>query len=164
MDKGAIRGYNTDKELKWMDWNLKEALTYYGQQGAPSDQTALTALLREIQQEHGGSIPAGLLPDVAAHYNIKESYLLAVIKRIPSLKLSAQKPVLELCAGPNCPKRANLAGFVEKTYGKNPELFTLRYTGCMRMCGKGPNLRWNGQIYHQADEKLIRRLVGQLEK
>ncbi len=142
-------------------WNWEEVLTYYRTQGAPSDQTALTALLRELQQAHGGSIPADTLPPIAEAYGIKESYLLAVIKRIPSLKLAAEKPVLELCAGPNCPKRANLAAFVEKTYGKNPESFTLRYTGCMRMCGKGPNLRWKGQVYHQADETLIRRLLAE---
>ena len=147
-----------------MNWNLEEALTYYGRQGAPGDQGALTALLREVQDEHGGKIPGELLPTIAEHYKIKESFLLAVIKRIPSLKLAAQKPILELCAGPNCPKRANLAGFVEKTYGKDPKAFTLRYTGCMRMCGKGPNLRWNGQVYNQADEKLIQKLVDSVAK
>ena len=140
-------------------WNLEEALAYYHTQGAPSDQTALTALLRELQEAHGDRIPADSLAPIAEAYGVKESYLLAVIKRIPSLKLAADKPVLELCAGPNCPKRADLAGFVEKTYGKNPEAFTLRYTGCMRMCGKGPNLRWNGQVYNGADEKLIRKLL-----
>ncbi len=142
-----------------MSWNLEEAIQYYGKQGAPGDQTALTELLREIQEESGGAIPGGLLQPIAAAYGIKESYLQAVIKRIPSLKLAAQKPLLELCAGPNCPKRANLAAFVEKTYGKNPQKFDLRYVGCMRQCGKGPNLRWNGQVYNQADEALIRKLV-----
>ena len=142
-----------------MNWNLEEALAYYKKQGAPSDQTALTALFREIQDEHGGVIPANLLPTVAEAYKIKESFLLAVIKRIPSLKLQNQKPCLELCAGPNCPKRADLAGFVEKTYGKAPERFTVKYVGCMRMCGKGPNLRWNGKVYNQATEALIRSLV-----
>lgn len=142
-------------------WNLEEALAYYRTQGAPSDQAALTALLREIQENHDGCVPADSLSPIAEAYAIKESYLLAVIKRIPSLKLAAEKPVLELCAGPNCPKRANLAAFVEKTYGQNPDSFTLRYTGCMRMCGKGPNLRWKGQIYNQADEALIRRLLAE---
>ena len=142
-----------------MNWNLEEALAYYQKQGAPGDQTALTALFREIQDEHGGVIPTNLLLTVAKVYNTKESFLLAIIKRIPSLKLQNQKPCLELCAGPNCPKRADLAGFVEKTYGKAPERFTVKYVGCMRMCGKGPNLRWNGKVYNQADEKLIRTLV-----
>lgn len=142
-----------------MVWELKEALDYYKAQGAPRDQSALTALLKEIQDEHGGAIPSCLLPQTAEALGIKESYLLAVIGRLPSLKLAEQKPVLELCAGPNCPKRADLAGFVEKTYGRNPKTFTLKYVGCMRQCGKGPNLRWNGVTYHQADEALIRRLV-----
>ena len=142
-----------------MNWNLEEALTYYGRQGAPGDQGALTALLREVQDEHGGKIPGELLPAIAEHYKIKESFLLAVIKRIPSLKLAAQKPILELCAGPNCPKRANLAGFVEKTYGKDPKAFTLRYTGCMRMCGKGPNIKFDGKLYHKATVELLRELL-----
>ena len=142
-----------------MNWNLEEAIQYYGRQGAPGDQTALTALLRELQEESGGAIPENLLHPIAEAYGIKESYLQAVIKRIPSLKLAAQKPLLELCAGPNCPKRANLAAFVEKTYGKNPKTFELRYVGCMRQCGKGPNLRWNGQVHNQADEALIRKLI-----
>lgn len=145
-----------------MNFNLDEAIQYYGKQGAPGDQTALTALLREVQDAYGGTIPEGLLPTIAEAYNIKPSFLQAVIRRIPSLKLAAQKPVLELCAGPNCPKRANLAGFVEKTYGKNPPKFELRYVGCMRQCGKGPNLRWNGQVHNQADEALIRKLVDSL--
>ena len=142
-----------------MAWELNEALAYYKSQGAPRDQSALTALLKEMQQEHDGAIPSYLLPQIAEVLGTKESYLLAVIKRLPSLKLAEQKPLLELCAGPNCPKRANLAGFVEKTYGKNPAAFTLKYVGCMRQCGKGPNLRWNGQVYNQADEATIRRLV-----
>ena len=138
---------------------MEEMLSYYKKQGAPHDQSALTALLKEIQEEHGGAIPSYLLPQVAEGLGTKESYLLAVIKRLPSLKLAEQKPLLELCAGPNCPKRANLAGFVEKTYGREPNAFTLKYVGCMRQCGKGPNLRWNGTVYNQADEALIRKLV-----
>ena len=142
-----------------MAWELNEALAYYKSQGAPRDQSALTALLKEMQQEHDGAIPSYLLPQIAEVLGTKESYLLAVIKRLPSLKLAEQKPVLELCAGPNCPKRADLAGFVEKTYGRNPETFTLKYVGCMRQCGKGPNLRWQGQVYNQASEELIRKLL-----
>ena len=71
-----------------MNWNLQEALAYYGRQGAPGDQTALTALLREVQEEHGGAIPGSLLSDIAEYYQIKESFLQAVIRRIPSLKLA----------------------------------------------------------------------------
>ena len=139
-------------------WNLEEAVSYYKKQGAPSDQSALVSLLREVQQENGGQIPMQALPEIADGLTVKESYLLAVVKRIPSLRL-ADRHCLELCAGPNCSKRGALAAFVEKTYGQKPEKFTLKFGPCTRMCGKGPNIKWDGQIYHQADEALIRRLV-----
>ena len=139
-------------------WNVEEAVAYYKQQGAPADQSALVSLLREVQRESGNAIPKGLLTVMAEALNVKENYLLAVVKRIPSLQIS-DKHCLELCAGPNCGKRAVLAAFVEKTYGAKPEKFELRYVPCMRMCGKGPNIRWDGKIYHGADEALIRRLI-----
>ena len=140
-----------------MDWNLEETVAWYRRQGAPGDQNAVIQLLREIQQQCGG-ISQAQLTQIAESYGVKEGFLLAFIRRIPGLRLS-ETHVLELCAGPNCPKRAPLAEFVEKTYGNTPKGFTLKYTGCMRMCGKGPNIKWDGKLYHGADEALIRRLV-----
>ena len=139
-------------------WNLEEAVAYYKQQGAPGDQSALVSLLREVQGENGGGIPKGLLPRMSQLLAVKETYLLAVVKRIPSLRI-ADTHVLELCGGPNCSKRARLAEFVEKTYGSKPKDFEVRYVPCMRLCGKGPNIRWDGVVYHGADEALIRRLL-----
>ena len=139
-------------------WNLEEAVSYYKQQGAPADQSALVSLLREAQKENNNAIPKGLLTAIAEALSVKESYLLAIVKRIPSLRIS-DTHCLELCGGPNCGKRAELAAFVEKTYGTKPQKFELKYVPCMRMCGKGPNIRWDGTIYHGADEALIRRLV-----
>ncbi len=141
-----------------MSWNMDEALTYYKGQGAPADQSALVGLLKEIQQENGGGIPVWAVAQISECYMVKESFITAIIKRMPSLRL-ADTHCLELCGGPNCSKRARLADFVEKTYGRSPKQFTLKYVGCMRMCGKGPNIKWDGKIYHQADEKLIQSLV-----
>ena len=139
-------------------WNLEEAVEYYIKQGAPADQSALVSLLREVQQENGGSIPLSTLPQIAEGLGSKESYLMVVIRRIPSLRLSDTHELV-LCAGPNCSKRAALAAFVEKTYGRNPKKFTIKYGPCMRLCGKGPNIKWDGKIYHGADEALIRSLI-----
>ena len=139
-------------------WQIEEAIAYYKKQGAPSDQNALVCLLREVQQESGGRIPLGALPQIAEELDSKESYLLAVIKRIPSLRLSDTHELI-LCAGPNCSKRAGLAAFVDREYGRNPKKFTVKYGNCMRMCGKGPNIKWDGKIYHGADEALIRSLI-----
>ena len=140
-----------------MTWELKEAIQYYRTQGAPADQNALTNLLREVQQEHG-AVPQWGLAVIAEDYGIKETFLQAIVRRIPSLRLE-NSHCLELCGGPNCSKRARLAAFVEQTYGTKPTAFTLRYSGCMRMCGKGPNLKWDGKVYNGADEALIRKLV-----
>jgi NADH:ubiquinone oxidoreductase subunit E len=93
---------------------------------------------------------------------VKETFLQAIIRRIPSLRLDGTH-CLELCGGPNCSKRAALADFVEKTWGKAPKSFRLRYVPCMRMCGKGPNLRWDGKVYNGADEALVRKLIREAE-
>ena len=140
-----------------MPWSIEEA-AYYRRQGAPKDQTALVQLLKEVQQESGGQIPAQALAEIAALLGIRESFLSAVVKRIPSLRL-ADSHCLELCGGVNCSRRAALASFVEKTYGAKPEGFTVKTVPCMRMCGKGPNVRWDGKPYSQMDEARLRRLI-----
>ena len=139
-----------------MGWELKEAAEYYKKQGAPSDQNALVGLLREIQEEYG-SVPANLLPEAAAYLGTKESFLLAVIRRQPRLRL-ADTHVLELCAGPNCGKATELAALAEKLCAEKPGV-TLRFRGCMRQCVKGPNLMWDGQIYNRADAELLQKLL-----
>ena len=135
-----------------MEWNLKEAMEYYASQGAPGEQGMLVALLREVQRECGG-IPAEIPGQIAAGYGIKEGLILALIKRIPSLNLKESR-VLELCAGPNC-RGGELGTYAETRY---PGV-TVQYVPCMRLCGKGPNLRWKGQLYHGADKTLIDRLM-----
>ena len=139
-----------------MAFSLEEAVAYYKKQGAPSDQSALVSLLREVQQENGGAIPRFALPALTEGLGVKESYLLAVIRRIPSLRLS-DSHTLEMCGGPNCGKHAALAAAAEKLCkGKN---VNLKFVPCMRLCGKGPNLKWDGTLYHKADEALIKRLL-----
>ena len=143
-----------------MAWELEEAGAYYKGQGAPGDQNVLVSLLREVQQENGGTVPQQLLGRMAQELGVRESYLQAVIRRYPSLRLAGQH-CLELCAGPNCSKRARLADFVENTWGARPEKFQLRYVPCMRQCGKGPNVRGDGRLYNQTDETLLRRLLAE---
>lgn len=140
-----------------MEWSLEEAIAHYARQGAPRDQAAVIGLLRETQRECGSITPAQL-GQIGESYGVKEGFLLAFIRRIPGLLLS-DTHVLELCGGPNCPKRAPLLAFVEQTYGKTPQGFTVRQVPCMRMCGKGPNIRWDGKLYHQADTQLLKKLI-----
>ena len=139
-----------------MSLNLSEALEYYKRQGAPADQQALISLLSEIQGSYG-SIPRHLLPQIAEYYSIKESLLLAILKRIPRLRL-ADSHTLELCAGPNCGKAAALAAAAEKFAAAHPGKITLKFVPCMRLCGKGPNLKWDGKLHHNSDESLLKQL------
>jgi NADH:ubiquinone oxidoreductase subunit E len=141
-----------------MAWNIEEAIQYYKKQGAPGDQTALVSLLTEVQQEHGGAIPAFLLPCLAEGLGIKENYLLALIRRMPRLRL-ADHHVLELCAGPNCGKHTKLLELAQKIAKDSGGKIEVRTVPCMRMCGKGPNVKWNGALYHGATEQLRRQLA-----
>lgn len=139
-----------------MAWELKEAAEYYKKQGAPSDQGAVIGLLREMQEEFG-AIPSHLLPEAALILGVKESFLLAVIRRQPRLRL-ADTHLLEVCAGPNCGKSKELAAQAEKLCAGKPGI-TLRFTPCMRQCGKGPNLKWDGTLYNRANAELLIKLL-----
>ena len=139
-------------------WHLEEAVAYYQKMGAPRDQSALVELLREIQRENGGGIPSYLVDEAAQLLQTPRSLLLALVKRIPSLRLQ-DCHLLQMCAGPNCGKHKALADCAERLAKENPGKFTLKFTPCMRMCGKGPNVKWDGKLYNGADENLLRRLV-----
>ena len=137
-----------------MNFDLKEAVDYYRRQGAPGDQNALRNLLSEVQEAHGGAIPQYLLPIIAGELGTKESFLAAIIRRIPSLRM-ADRHLLEICGGPNCPRKADLSHFLDRAGGK----LEVRLVPCMRLCGKGPNIRFDGKLYHGADAALVEKLL-----
>lgn len=136
---------------------MEEMLTYYRKQGAPGDQTALVNLLKEIQAQYG-AVPQWAVGKIAESYGVKESFLLAIVKRIPSLRLQ-DTHLLELCAGPNCGKHAALAAAAEKLCKEKG--IPMKFIGCQRMCGKGPNIKYDGKIYHKATEDMMRKLINE---
>ena len=150
-------------------WNLDEAITYFQGQGAPGQQEALVALLREVQEENGGVIPDAALTAIAASYGLKETYLAAILKRYPSLRTAAAPHRLEVCGGPNCARQnsARLRAWIEDTYGVRPGgisqsgKFSYRVCGCLKHCGRGPNVKWDGEILEHADEGLLQSLISQ---
>ena len=136
---------------------MDEILEYYRRQGAPSDQTAVIGLLRELQSLYGGSIPQWVPDVVAEKLGTKPGLLLALIRRIPSLRLG-EGHLLELCAGPNCGKHTHLLRLAEEL-AKGRSDVTVKTIPCQRLCGKGPNIRYDGVLHHKADEALIRDLL-----
>ena len=137
------------------EWNLEEAIGWYRKQGAPGDQTAVRELLKEVQSHFGGSVPNGMISSIAESLGVKPGLLLALIRRTPSLRLG-DVHVLELCAGPNCGKHTALAKFAESLRSGS---LTVRFIPCQRMCGKGPNIRYDGKLYHGATEALLKDLI-----
>ena len=139
-----------------MNQTPEAIIAWYRQQGAPGDQAALVSMLEELQDLGGGSISPAMAAQAAEALGVKETYLLAVIRRFPRLRLN-NSHLLELCAGPNCGKSRRLADCAEqlqKAHG-----FTLKFVPCMRLCGKGPNLKWDGKLHHGATEELLKELV-----
>ena len=151
------------------EWHLKEAIAYYREQGAPRDQQALIALLKEVQAEKGGKIPKKSLEKLAESYAIKKSLLKAVIRTVPGLRHEDAPHTLEVCGHKACLKNGagRLCAFLKDAYGAEDGgvsqggEFSLRVAGCLKKCGKGPVIRWDGESYTHADEALIRRLLQQ---
>jgi NADH:ubiquinone oxidoreductase subunit E len=150
-----------------LHWDLAEAIDYYRRQGAPGDQQMLTALLKEAQEACGGMLPTPVLSEIAAAYGLKDSFLTALIRRIPSLHTQEVPHTLVLCGGGACQRSGGLSRFVEQTYQVRPGQvstqgrFLYQVAGCMKACGHGPCLKWDGTLYQQADPSLIRQLVAQ---
>ena len=136
---------------------MDEIIEYYRRQGAPGDQQAVIALLRELQSLYGGRIPKWVPEAVAEKLGTKPGLLLALIRRIPSLRLG-EGHLLEVCAGPNCGKHAHLLKLAEDL-AKGRNGVTVKTVPCQRLCGKGPNVRYDGALHHKADEALIRKLL-----
>lgn len=134
-----------------MTENIEELIAFYRTQGAPGDQSALIALLKEVQAGLGGAVTMEAVTKIVGALGIRESLLLALIRRIPSLRLS-DRHTLEICAGPNCGKCAELASFAQDLESSR---ITVRFVPCMRMCGKGPNIRWDGTLHHRATRELL---------
>lgn len=142
-----------------MAWELQEAVGYYQKQGAPSDQSALMNLLLEVQQEMGGSVPKAALATLARILGVKDSFLIAFIRRMPRLRLD-EGHLLELCAGPNCSKATELAKKADQLCAGTS--VKLKFVPCMRLCGKGPNCRIDGTLYHKMTPDTLEKLLKSL--
>ena len=143
---------------------IRELTDYYRQQGAPSDQQMLIALLREAQEAEGGVLSQSTLHAIAEAYALKDAVLMALIRRIPALRCEDVPHKLEVCG--TCRAGAAIRDFIETEYqvksgGVCKEAgFSYRITTCMKNCKNGPSIRWDGTLYSRADKALIEKLVS----
>ena len=146
---------------------MRELVDYYRDQGAPGDQQMVLVLLREAQEFDGGVLSHATLEAIARAYGLKQTALLALIRRIPGLRCEAAPHTLEICG--TCRAGAMLRDFVERSYqvksgGVSEAGFTYRVTPCMKNCKNGPSIKWDRRLYAKADEALIRNLIGAVKK
>lgn len=147
-----------------MQHTLAEIIAHHMELGAPEEQPQLIALLRDAQKSCGGTLPPEVLTEISTQLQVKEAVLRALIRRIPSLRLSEAPHRLEICG--RCAESHKLAEYIEKRYGVKPGGvsqsggFSCHVTGCMKNCLCGPSVRWDGELYSEATAALIDRLVG----
>ena len=71
---------------------------------------------------------------------------------------------LTVCQGPSCSRRRELLDFLSSEYGVEPggvaaAGFRLQTGGCMKNCGKGPCVRWDGTVYTGMTPEFLRALI-----
>lgn len=153
--------------MEMNEQQMRELIEYYRDQGAPGDQQMVFALLREAQESDGGVLSHGTLDAIARAYGLKQTALLALIRRVSGLRCEAAPHTLEICG--TCRAGAILRDFIERSYrvksgGVSEAGFTYRVTPCMKNCKNGPSIKWDGQLYAKADMTLIQKLVGAAKK
>lgn len=146
-----------------------DPLAHYlvGLGGRTPDQTELVTIFRQIQTDCGGTIPDTIPTQLAKRLNMKESYLRAILKRYPSLRLADTPNRLEVCGGPNCSKKGNqaLLAHLFQRWGAVPGgaskegKFSLSICPCQKRCGEGPCVRFNGTLYPRCTPEALDRLI-----
>lgn len=149
------------------DWTLDEAIAYYKEQDAAQNQQLLVELLREVQEHNNGVLSQVAVEEISLALGLKLSFLQAIIKRYPSLRTEVAPHLLEVCGGPNCAKNNSLAllKFIATEYGvssggiSQKGRFAYKICGCMKMCGIGSNVKWDGIVYNQVDKDKLQAII-----
>lgn len=150
-----------------INWSLKEAIEYYKNLDAPNNQQILIEFLREVQEHNSGMLNEDILFKISDMMQIKYSFLTALIKRYPSLRLADAPHTLEICSGKNCLAKNNIAlmRFIMSEYNvSSGEIsvkgkFKYKIVNCLKHCGKGPNIKWDGQIYHDMTIDKLKKII-----
>ena len=87
-----------------------------------------------------------------------------MLRRYPSIKTEAVRHSLTVCQGPSCGRRRELLDFLSRAYGVEPggvaaAGFRLQSGGCMKNCGRGPCVRWDGTVYTGMTPESLRALI-----
>ena len=143
---------------------MQEIIETYSARGAARDQNELVQLMREAQALYGGVLPQTALDGIAAALDLKRTFLDAVLRRYPCMRADAARHTLAGCWGKNCAKRDALADFDRQEYSVQPGGVAkagvrFQAAGCMKNCGKGPCVKWDGEIHTGMTAEKLRQLI-----
>ena len=136
---------------------LNALLEDYRLRGAPEDQQLLIALLRDAQTALGGALTHTAVNQIARAYGVPPSMIMALIRRIPSLRLEDMLHRLEICQ--RC--GAKLASKLDKQRlaARGVEV---RMVPCMKNCKNGPSLKWDGELIPRAQVQQLADMLSRL--
>ena len=141
--------------MKNKKWHLDEAIAFYQSQGAPRQKQALLELLAEVQKHKGGTITQKSMKQIAHAYDIKKSFLRAVIAQSPELNAEERAHKLRVYGKKSCPKQETkeLIDFIMQTYdvkdGGTSKIgdFSFKIISCKKKCYKTPTIKWDGVVF-----------------
>lgn len=128
---------------------FQEILDYYKKQKNSNSQEIIVELLRETQDIYG-CIPEDVQKTIASTMDIKESYLVSLIKLYPSLKSAPCRHRIIVCNGARCKNKdaEKLMGAIRKELAdKSGSCFQISTRNCLKLCRKAPNLIIDSDYY-----------------
>lgn len=122
-----------------------------------NQEITLKRLLLDIQVVEG-ILKQSHLEMIHERFNEPMDELLKWVRITKSLELVPEaKHYLKLCMGFACSKEENQA-FRDELYAiahANPELLHIQVSGCMGLCGLGPNVIFDNQVYDHANSNPL---------
>lgn len=145
---------------------LQEIITYYEKDCDMPNTEKLLPMLREIQEAEG-YIPEFVKQTVSERFDLKSTYINAVIKRYPSLKEQPYKYEIKICTDGRCASKAALSVLqefesilgVQKGQVTKDNLFLLNTCQCLHQCAKGPNVMVNDRLYSQVTPSMVNKII-----
>nr|WP_157766910.1 NAD(P)H-dependent oxidoreductase subunit E [uncultured Blautia sp.] len=134
--------------------NINEILAYYSSRKDKKEQEMIVAMLRELQEICGGISPA-LQERAASAAGVKKSVVQYLVRMYTGLKETPYEHTVTVCTGKRCRDKGGAAvlqavrnelGIKKEGISADGNVY-LNVRGCLRNCGKSPNLLIDGKMF-----------------
>ena len=148
----------------------KELLHYYSSVQNPKEQENIISMLREIQ-DLDGYISEVMIKEICECLDIKENFLICLIRRFPSLKILPYQHTVTVCVGPRC-QRKNADQILkavrevlkpDENGVSEDQIFYLRVQNCLKHCAVGPSFLVDDVLYSRVNPKNVKTIFDQIK-